>query len=475
MMENAWYIYALAIFAGIVAGIINTLAGSGSVVTLPMLVLLGLPANVANATNRVGVAIQNVVGIATFQRSGKMNLAGGLWLVLPSLPGAVVGAWIASILDKDQMNLALGIVMVIMLFVVLFNPQKWLRDHSEVKEGRPAWWALLLFFFIGVYGGFIQAGVGVFLLAAMVLGLGYSLVHANAIKLMIVLSVTLVALAVFLITPDLIDWPLGLLMVVGQSIGAGAAIHDDGQKRSRLGAPPADRGDRLFDLQVLRPHRSPNRLDRRAVLGDIRTRTSPQSLRTTTNGWTEQVALSSRFHSAKHSLCHVGWFARLRRRRCTSARTTQTIRASGIRNTSMMGTMNTSTQMARSPRNCNADTNARDASRSAATGRHFSSTTRTGSRARRQRDFNRRERDLVVHHVLASLQLLNLPTHLGEAAMHRQDVFRRGIGPGAHLRHQFAQFVLGGFQVAQLGLDVAVLVGHILPVNRRARVQRHLL
>ncbi len=223
MMENAWYIYALAIFAGIVAGIINTLAGSGSVVTLPMLVLLGLPANVANATNRVGVAIQHVVGIATFQRSGKMNLAGGLWLVLPSLPGAVVGAWIASILDKDQMNLALGIVMVIMLFVVLFNPQKWLRDHSEVKEGRPAWWALLLFFFIGVYGGFIQAGVGVFLLAAMVLGLGYSLVHANAIKLMIVLSVTLVALAVFLITPDLIDWPLGLLMAVGQSIGAWGA------------------------------------------------------------------------------------------------------------------------------------------------------------------------------------------------------------------------------------------------------------
>ena len=224
-MDNAWYyIYVLAIFAGILAGIINTLAGSGSVVTLPMLVLLGLDANVANATNRIGVAIQNVVGITTFQRSGKMNLSGGLWLVIPSLPGAVLGAWIASVLDKNQMNLALGIVMVIMLFVVLLNPQKWLRQQSEAKKGRPEWWALLIFFAIGVYGGFIQAGVGVFILAAMVLGLGYSLVHANAVKLMIVLAVTLVALAVFMLAPDqLIDWPLGLLMAVGQSIGAWSA------------------------------------------------------------------------------------------------------------------------------------------------------------------------------------------------------------------------------------------------------------
>ncbi len=221
---NPWYIYVLAIIAGIVAGVINTLAGSGSVVTLPMLVLLGLPANVANATNRVGVLIQNIVGITTFQRSGKMNLKGGLWLVAPALPGAIVGAWAAASLDKDQMNLALGVVMVIMLFVVLFNPQKWLRTQSEVKEGRPSILVLGVFFLIGIYGGFIQAGVGVFLLAAMVLGLGYSLVHANAIKLMIVLAITAVALGVFILSPEhLIDWPLGLLMAVGQSIGAWAA------------------------------------------------------------------------------------------------------------------------------------------------------------------------------------------------------------------------------------------------------------
>ena len=95
-MDQSWTVYLLAILGGILAGIINTLAGSGSAVTLPILVMLGLPANVANATNRVGVTIQNIVGITTFQRKGKLQLEGGLWYVIPALPGAVIGAMIAA-------------------------------------------------------------------------------------------------------------------------------------------------------------------------------------------------------------------------------------------------------------------------------------------------------------------------------------------------------------------------------------------
>ena len=221
-METQWYVYVFAILGGILAGIINTLAGSGSVVTLPILVMLGLPANVANATNRVGVTIQNVVGITTFQRKGHLNLEGGLWYTVAALPGAVVGAWIASNLSKEQMNYAIGVVMVIMLFLVLLNPQKWLREQSEVAEGRPSILMLLIFFGIGIYGGFIQAGIGVLILTALVMGVGYNLAHANAIKLMIVLAVTIVALVVFMVQ-GLVNWPIGLLMAVGQSIGAWAA------------------------------------------------------------------------------------------------------------------------------------------------------------------------------------------------------------------------------------------------------------
>lgn len=214
-----FWVYPLAVLAGIIAGVVNTLAGSGSLITLPMLVFLGLPSNVANATNRVGVAIQNVVGAATFYRSGKLNLAHSHWLITASIPGAVAGAWAASTLGEAQMDIIIGVIMVVMLLVILFEPERWLRQHSAVQEGRPSVWILLLFVGIGFYGGFIQASVGVLILASLVLGLNYSLAHANAIKLILVLIVTLVAMVVF-INENLIAWGPGLLMAFGQSIGA---------------------------------------------------------------------------------------------------------------------------------------------------------------------------------------------------------------------------------------------------------------
>ena len=214
-----WYVYVLAIFAGILAGIINTLAGSGSLVTLPMLIFLGLPPTVANGTNRVGVIIQNVVGIATFKRGGAMELGKSLWFAVPAMLGAIVGARIAVDLNERAMHMAIGVVMVIMLIVILFDPKRWLKEKSEVADGRPSLLMLGLFFVIGIYGGFIQAGVGIFLLAGLVLGVGYNLTHANAIKLVIVLALSLTAIAVFILN-DQVNWGLGLLMAVGQSIGA---------------------------------------------------------------------------------------------------------------------------------------------------------------------------------------------------------------------------------------------------------------
>ncbi len=218
-MGQPWYVYLLAILAGILAGIINTLAGSGSLITLPMLIFLGLPANVANATNRVGVVLQNVVGAGTLHREGRLSLRGVWWLVGPAVLGSIPGAWLAANLNAKAMNQVIGVVMLVMLVVILIDPKRWLRKESIVKPGRPSAPVLLLFFALGVYGGFIQAGVGVFLLASMVLGVGYNLVEANGIKLIIVLGLTLTALAVFISRGQVI-WSVGALMAAGQSIGA---------------------------------------------------------------------------------------------------------------------------------------------------------------------------------------------------------------------------------------------------------------
>jgi uncharacterized membrane protein YfcA len=215
----AWYFYLAVIAAGFVAGFVNTLAGSGSLVTLPVLIFLGLPANVANGTNRVGVLLQNVVGVGSFRQQKVLDLRGGLMLAAPAVVGSILGAQIAVNLNEEMMRRTIGALMVVMLAVILVRPKRWLEGRGEVVNGRPAWSQLLIFFAIGVYGGFIQAGVGIFLLAGLVLGAGYDLVRANAVKLLIVLCFTVSALVVFLVNRQVV-WGIGLIMAVGNMLGA---------------------------------------------------------------------------------------------------------------------------------------------------------------------------------------------------------------------------------------------------------------
>ncbi len=218
----AWYLYLAIVAAGFVAGFINTLAGSGSLVTLPLLIFLGLPANVANGTNRVGILLQNVVGVSSFRQQKVLDVRGGLMLAAPAVVGSVLGAQIAVNLDEQMMRRTIGALMIVMLVVILIRPRRWLEGRGERLDGRPAWTQLLIFFAIGVYGGFIQAGVGIFLLAGLVLGAGYDLVRANAVKLLIVLCFTISALAVFLLNRQVV-WGIGLILAVGNMTGAWVA------------------------------------------------------------------------------------------------------------------------------------------------------------------------------------------------------------------------------------------------------------
>jgi uncharacterized membrane protein YfcA len=207
------------IVAGFLAGFINTVAGSGSLITLPLLIFLGLPASVANGTNRVGVLFQNVVAMGSFRKSGVLDLRGAVLLSLPAMVGSVIGAQIAVNLDEEMMRKAIGVVMVLMLFVIVLRPNRWLEGKLEVMAGLPNWRNLLIFFVIGVYGGFIQAGVGIFLLAGLVLGVGYNLVRANAVKIVIVLLFTVTSLLIFA-RNDQVDWGIGLVLSIGNMLGA---------------------------------------------------------------------------------------------------------------------------------------------------------------------------------------------------------------------------------------------------------------
>jgi len=221
VMDQNTVLLAAVPITGFAAGFINTLAGSGSLLTLPILILLGLPANVANGTNRVGVLLQNIVAVATFRQRGALELTGSWKLIVPTVVGAVVGAELAVDLDEALLRRVIGVLMLALLCVMLFKPERWIAAHATRREPRLAV-EVPLFFAIGVYGGFIQVSVGLFLLAGLVLGAGYNLVGANAMKNLIVLVFTVAALVVFVIN-DQVQWTLGLLLGAGQAMGAWVA------------------------------------------------------------------------------------------------------------------------------------------------------------------------------------------------------------------------------------------------------------
>ena len=217
-----WYLYPVIIGAGFIAGFINTLAGSGSLITLPLLTFIGLPINVANGTNRIAILLQTLVATGSFKKQKILNIRHGLILAVPAVIGAVVGAQIAVSLDEQMMRRTIGILMVIMLILIIAKPKRWLEGKKEVIEQKPSWLQLLIFFAIGVYGGFIQAGVGILLLMGLVLGAGYDLVRANAVKVLIAFCFTVFALAVFLIHNQ-VRWGVGLILAVGNMAGAWVA------------------------------------------------------------------------------------------------------------------------------------------------------------------------------------------------------------------------------------------------------------
>jgi uncharacterized membrane protein YfcA len=217
-----WIHYVALVAAGFGAGYINTLAGSGSLLTLPLLIFLGLPAPVANGTNRVAILLQNVVGVASFHQRKVLDVKSGLWLAMPAIVGSILGARIAVELNEMVMRTTIGILMLVMAVVVLLRPKRWLEGHPEARRKRPDWIQIVIFFAIGVYGGFIQAGVGVFLLAGLVLGAGFDIVRANAVKVFIVLLFTVFALGVFVLH-DQVRWDLGLVLAIGNMLGARVA------------------------------------------------------------------------------------------------------------------------------------------------------------------------------------------------------------------------------------------------------------
>ncbi|MBN2644500.1 MAG: sulfite exporter TauE/SafE family protein [Desulfuromonadaceae bacterium] len=209
---------AIALLAvGVVAGFLNVLAGGGSLLTLPVLIFLGVPPVVANGTNRVAILIQNIAAVRSFQQYGALPWRLALHSIVPALVGATIGAKFAVKLDDETFRQVLGGVLVGVLLVMAWDPVRRLKRGGADREPQvgPLWWSA--YFGVGLYGGFVQAGVGfLFLILASFCGL--DLVRANVLKVLVVLLYIIPTLAIFA-WEGKVDWLLGLVMAVGNATG----------------------------------------------------------------------------------------------------------------------------------------------------------------------------------------------------------------------------------------------------------------
>jgi len=216
---------SLLLFAvGLIAGALNVIAGGGSLLSLPVMIFLGLPPTVANGTNRVAILLQNVGASWSFHRRGLVTREWLLIAVPPAIVGAVVGTIAAVRIGELEFQRLLAVILVLASIWSIWNPIELQSEGTApLPKGLKRWLFVAVFFLIGAYGGFIQAGIGFILLAATSAA-GFNMIRGNALKVTVVLGFTPIALLLFAWNGK-IDWAMGFALAAGNFLGGLAGVH----------------------------------------------------------------------------------------------------------------------------------------------------------------------------------------------------------------------------------------------------------
>lgn len=214
---------------GIIAGFLNVMAGGGSLLTLPAMVLMGLDGPVANGTNRVAIFAQNVTAVTGFRKKGFSDFKLSLTLALCALPGAVAGAYVGTMVRGVLFNRILAGIMIVLLLQMAWKQRAKAKTKSapegEIKDLPPRMLAgHICFVGVGFYGGFIQAGVGFLLMAVLHNVMRLDLVRVNMHKVFVVGFYTAAALGVFIWTGNVL-WGPGIALAIGNSVGGWIGSH----------------------------------------------------------------------------------------------------------------------------------------------------------------------------------------------------------------------------------------------------------
>jgi len=215
-MDDILKLVLLAVL-GVLAGFLNVTAGGGSLLTMPFLIFLGLPAAVANGTNRIALMAQNISAVTRFHQLNVIPKGMTFIVTLPAVAGSLLGAQLAVDIDELLFKRILAVVMLLVMAATFFRPGRAAPDSDIALTGRGKVVLAGSFFAIGIYGGFIQAGVGFLIIAVLSLA-GYDLVRTNALKVLVVLIYTPFALGIFIFNGQ-VDYLMGFALAIGNGIG----------------------------------------------------------------------------------------------------------------------------------------------------------------------------------------------------------------------------------------------------------------
>lgn len=214
----------LITLSGLAAGFLNAVSGGGAMLTVPALILIGLPPGVANGTNRLAVVLQSLTALAAYKKLNQTDSGLALALVVPAMLGSVCGALVSVRLDDAVFQTMLAITMIVMLIPIVFEPFLNTKLLAVSGTGRRRRLLQVVFFGIGLYGGLLQIGAGIFVLVMLSTVGGLNLNLANGVKAVIIMGLTGIACCIFALNGK-VDWSVGLLLSITGSIGAWFGAH----------------------------------------------------------------------------------------------------------------------------------------------------------------------------------------------------------------------------------------------------------
>ena len=210
--------------SGLAAGFLNAVSGGGAMLTVPALILIGLPPGVANGTNRLAVVLQSLTALAAYKKLNQTDSGLALALMVPAMLGSVCGALVSVRLDDAVFQTLLALTMIVLLIPVVFEPLLNRKLLAVSGTGRGRRMLQVVFFGIGLYGGLLQIGAGIFILVTLSTLGGLNLMLANGVKVVIVMGLTGIAGCIFALNGK-VDWSAGFVLSIATSIGAWFGAH----------------------------------------------------------------------------------------------------------------------------------------------------------------------------------------------------------------------------------------------------------